>query len=94
LLNKTTSQLVGPCSSPDANLFMLISLHWTNSIGRSEQQRIEIFQSERIGAPDANVSYSPIPARSFQLRSGFIKPDLICEESLEPKDLSEKFKNQ
>jgi hypothetical protein len=56
LLNKTTPQLEEPCTSPDANLFMLISWHWTNSIGSSEQQPIEIIQCERIGAPDVNVS--------------------------------------
>jgi hypothetical protein len=39
LLNKTTSQLVGPCSSHDANVFMLISWHWTNNESRSEQQK-------------------------------------------------------
>jgi hypothetical protein len=44
------------------NLFMLISWHWTNSIGRSEQQPIETIQCERVGGPDAKVSDTPIPA--------------------------------
>jgi hypothetical protein len=43
-------------------MFMLISGHWNNRIGRSEQQPRETIQCERIGAPDANVSYAPIPA--------------------------------
>jgi hypothetical protein len=33
---------------------MLISWHWTNSIGRSEQQPIETTQCERVGGPDSN----------------------------------------
>jgi hypothetical protein len=61
LIHENIPQLEGPCSSPDANLFMLISWHWSNSIGRSEQQPIETTQCERVGAPDGNVSYAPIP---------------------------------
>jgi hypothetical protein len=41
---------------------MLIRWHLINSIGYSEQQPIEIIQCEGIGAPDANVSFAPIPA--------------------------------
>jgi hypothetical protein len=62
LLNRTTSQLEGPCSSSDTNLFMLLSCYWTNSIGRSEQQPIETIQCERVAGPDAKVSDTPIPA--------------------------------
>jgi hypothetical protein len=59
---------------------MLISCHWTNSIGHSEQQPIETIQCERIGAPDANVFYVPIPALQTPAAVGYERSEATSLE--------------
>jgi hypothetical protein len=51
---------VGPCSSQEANFFYVD--HAAADIEPMPFRPIEIFQCERIGAPDANISYAPIPS--------------------------------